>query len=355
MGKIIKYIVIIVVLMAAFFGAGLGLAELKIRYFSPQKTIIVPKNSSDVAAEAEKAESEASPVSEVTEQLAEEAEKTENLKGSTEPDGQSFSFAILGDSQYFNPGNPNGALQKAVRNIKSSNPDLVFAVGDLISSCDNVGECVPKFAQWKKATAPFSGKIYAMQGNHDRTGKDKADEAWNALFNFPKNGPAGFQNMTYSFDRGNSHFVVLDSDKPKENIINDVQRNWLEQDLARNKKTNTFVFFHEPAWPVGAKIGESLDVEGKDRNALWEILVRRRVTAVFSGHEHIYSRKQVNGLYQFVVGNTDSFDHQNANPGAAEYSYVGPHYAIVTVSGKKITVKAYSVDGKLVNSFDFQR
>lgn len=354
MGKIIKYIVIIVVLMAAFFGAGLGLAELKIRYFSPQKTIIVPQNNDNIVTE-EKKEPEISPESQITEQPEEKAANVENIEGSTEPSEQSFSFAILGDSQYFNPANSNGALQRAVRNMKKENPDLVFAVGDMISSCDNVGECVPKFAQWKKATSPFSGKIYVMQGNHDRTGKDKADEAWNASFNFPKNGPAGFQNMTYSFDRGDSHFVVLDSDKPKENIINDVQRNWLEQDLARNKKANTFVFFHEPAWPVGAKIGESLDVEGKDRNALWEILVRRRVTAVFSGHEHIFSRKQVNGLYQFVVGNTDSFDHQNANPGAAEYSYVGQHYAIVTVSGKKITVKAYSVDGKKVDSFDFQR
>ncbi|HLN18949.1 MAG TPA: metallophosphoesterase, partial [Patescibacteria group bacterium] len=254
-----------------------------------------------------------------------------------------------------NLANPNGGLQKAVRNLKKDNPALVFAMGDMISSCDDAGECTPKYSQWKSATSPFSGKIFAMQGNHDRTGKDKADGAWNAAFNFPKNGPNGFQNMAYSFNHGNTHFAVLDSDKPKEHIINGAQRSWLDQDLARNKKENTFVFFHEPAWPVGAKIGESLDVENSERNALWEIIARHRVTAVFSGHEHIFSRKNVNGVYQFVVGNTDSFDHTAPRAGMAEYAFVGLHYAVVSVTGKKINVKVYTVDGKMVNSFDFQK
>jgi len=176
-----------------------------------------------------------------------------------------------------------------------------------------------------------------------------------ASFNFPKNGPAGFQGFTYSFDLKNSHFVVLDSDKPRENMINDTQRSWLEKDLAKNKKENTFVFFHEPAYPVSSKIGESLSVNNKDRNALWDILVRHRVTAVFSGHEHIHSRKNINGVYQFVIGNTQSFNHDAPKPGMAEYSYVGPHFAIVTVDGKKINVKIYKTDGVQINSFDFTK
>lgn len=354
MNKYLKYVSLFVVLTAMFFGAGLGLAEVRVRFFSSQKTVIIPENKT--ALEITEIPDKNVP----TDNLAEEIviPETENIEGATEPVGaqtqNSFSFGILGDSQYFKPGS-NGGLQKAVRNMQKENPDLVLAVGDLVSGCDGGVECVGKYSEWKKATAPFSGRIYAMQGNHDRTGKDKADSAWAASFNFPTNGPAGYAELAYSLDQEDSHFVVLDSEKPKENIINDAQRGWLEQDLAKNKKLNTFVFFHEPAYPVSSKIGESLDVNGGDRNDLWNILVRHKVTAVFSGHEHIFSRKQVNGVYQFVIGNTDSFNHDAPKPGMAEYSYVGQHYAVVTVTGKKKTVKLYTVDGKLLNSFDFQK
>ena len=353
MRKTLRYILLLALLAVASFGAGIGVAEMRLRFFSPQKIVIVPENKK-ASEMAEVPNENISVDSQIEETKLEEVDNIEGSTGPAEAPG-TFSFGILGDSQYFKAGNSAGALQKAVRNMQKENPDLVFSMGDLVSSCDNGGECIPKYAEWKKATAPFSGSIYAMQGNHDRTGKDKADAAWNTSFNFPKNGPGGFQNLVYSFDREDAHFVVLDSEKPKENNINDTQRGWLEQDLARNKKPNTFVFFHEPAYPVGSKIGESLDVNGKERNDLWNIMARHRVTAVFSGHEHIFSRKNINGVYQFVVGNTDSFNHIPAKPGMAEYSYVGDHYAIVTVEGKKKTVKLYTVDGKLINSFDFQK
>jgi len=355
MGKYLRYILLFIVLATIFFGAGIGLAELRLRFFSPQKIIIIPEKKAISAPEkTAKSVSADNPVE--TTSLSE----TENIEGSTEPtnseEQKTFSFAILGDTQYFdNFLNFRSGLRRAVKNIQKENPNLVFAVGDLVNSCDKKDKCQQKFNEWKKATAPFSGHIYAAQGNHDRTGGEKADEAWNASFNFPQNGPDGFRNMVYSFDYDNSHFVVLASDKPKENNINDAQRQWLEQDLAKNKKPNTFVFFHEPAYPVSSKIGESLDVNGGDRNNLWNILVRHRVTAVFSGHEHIFSRKNINGVYQFVVGNTDSFNHEAPKPGIAEYSHVGQHYVIVTVAGKKKTVKLYTVDGKPLNSFDFER
>jgi 3',5'-cyclic AMP phosphodiesterase CpdA len=143
----------------------------------------------------------------------------------------------------------------------------------------------------------------------------------------------------------------LDSDKPKEFLINDIQRTWLDADLARNKNKNIFVFFHEPAYPTNSKIGESLDTNPADRNALWAILKKYKVTAVFSGHEHINSRRKVDGIYQFGFGNTDSFDHLAPKPGMAEYSSVGANYGIVEVVNEQVTVKVFSTNGVLLNSF----
>lgn len=285
--------------------------------------------------------------------LASEDNENENVNEEAESQLENkFVFGIIGDTQYFKEGNSNGGFQKAARNIFSKSPEAVFGIGDIVSSCDGKNnECESKFIAWKTTFGNLSSQVYAVQGNHDRTGREKADEVWQKVFNFPTNGPAGFSELAYSFDKKNSHFVVLDSEKPNENIINLAQRNWLEQDLSRNQKENTFVFFHEPAYPTNSKIGESLDAEPKERDALWEILSRHEVTAVFSGHEHVTSRRNVNGVYQFVFGNTDSFNHLAPRPGMAEYSYVGQVFGIVEVSGKDVTVNTYSIDGKMLNSF----
>lgn len=158
--------------------------------------------------------------------------------------------------------------------------------------------------------------------------------------------------MAYSLDVKNAHLVFLSSDKPEENIINSEQRDWLKKDLQSNSKELTFVFFHEPAYPVSSKIDESLDVNKKDRDALWDLLISEKVTAVFSGHEHIASRKKIKGLYQFVFGNTDSFDHDLPKAGVAEYSYQGKSFGWVEVADKKVTVSTFLVDGKLLNAFE---
>jgi len=164
-----------------------------------------------------------------------------------QPSGEnSFTFAVIGDTQRFSAGNPNGNFQRAVKDIVADNPNLVISTGDLTGTCESYTECVQKHEEWKKIAAPFLSKTYAAMGNHDNVG-NKGVKAWQDVFNFPTNGPSGYSEVTYSFDFKNSHFVFLDSDVPDEHQINEAQRNWLDQDLAKNKKENTFVVFHEPA------------------------------------------------------------------------------------------------------------
>jgi predicted phosphodiesterase len=262
-----------------------------------------------------------------------------------------FSFGILGDTQRssFAPGS---SFYKASQSLKEKNPDFLVAVGDLLSSCDGTSGCQSKMNSWKNVLGSLFSKTYAVMGNHDRTGGNKADQLWQNFFNFPANGPAGFSELAYSLDVKNAHLVFLNSDKPEENKINSEQRDWLKKDLQARSKELTFVFFHEPAYPVSSKIDESLDVNKKDRDALWNLLVDENVTAVFSGHEHIASRKKINGIYQFVFGNTDSFDHDLPKAGVAEYSYRGTSFGWVEIEDKKITVNTFSVDGKLLNAFE---
>jgi len=285
--------------------------------------------------------------------------KTENA--TPNPDN-SFTFAILGDTQYFTAGNPKGNFQKAVSQIKEHNPDLIIAVGDLVSNCKGKSSDAQDYNNWKNILGTFIGKTYAVQGNHDRVKNvDKCDKFWTDTFSFPTNGPEGFAEFAYSLNVKNSHFVFLDSDKPDSHQINKTQREWLEKNLAANKKENTFAIFHEPAYPVSDKKGESLDFDPSQRNALWEILDRHNITAVFNGHEHIVSRRKItsqvssvakNSVYQFVFGNTDSFNHGLPAAGVAEYANQGQgRFGLVRVNGKEITVETYDPNGKLLNTF----
>lgn len=349
MKKIFIIVLTYVLLAAIGFGGGFLGAKQKVARETQKKmaedvSLEIPKEVLENKDEVEK-EDVAEDISSTDSDTSPQASSAQ-IEDETE-----FSFAILGDTQYFKPG-ASGGFQSAVTNIKKLKPDLVFAVGDLVGSCDGTVECEGKLNAWKNILAPASAKPFVTQGNHDRTGGEKAGAAWEKVFNYlPTNGPVGFARFAYSFDRENSHFVVLDSDKPKENDINGKQLDWLEQDLTQNKKTNIFVFFHEPAYPTNSKIGESLDKNPGNRDRLWSILTKHKAKAVFSGHEHIQSRRQANGLYQFGFGNTEAFNHLAPKAGMAEYFHIGQAFGLVEVKGKEITVKTYSVAGNLLNSF----
>jgi 3',5'-cyclic AMP phosphodiesterase CpdA len=277
---------------------------------------------------------------------------------STPPASQNengFSFAVIGDTQYFKIGNPSGNFQTVMKDITKDNPDLLISTGDLTGSCASYAECLAKHNDWKKVVGPLLSKTYATMGNHDNI-NNKGGKAWQDAFDFPTNGPADFSEQVYSFDFKNSHFVVLDSDNPKQHLVNGEQRAWLDQDLSKNKKENVFVVFHEPAYSVSSKIGESLDADPGERDALWQILKKYNVTAVFNGHEHIVSRRKIDNIYQFVFGSTDSFNHDLPAAGVAEYANQGQgRFGVVSVNGKEITVKTYSPDNKELNSFTFSK
>ena len=267
----------------------------------------------------------------------------------------SLAFAVIGDTKSFKAGDPSGNLEKAVASLSKKTFNFAFVMGDLISSCDGGNSCEKKYADWKSVMAPILSKTYEIQGNHDRTGGDAADTIWQKEFDLPTNGPSGFSELTYSFDFGNSHFVVLTSEKPKTNIVNDVQRNWLDQDLTANKKTNTFIFLHEPAFQMSQDKKDALDAKPEERDQFWNILKKHNVTAVFNGHLHMISRKQQDGINQFVIGDTDSTADDIPQKDLTDFGLTGHHYAMVSVNGNSIDVKIYSLDGNLENDYSFSK
>jgi hypothetical protein len=278
-------------------------------------------------------------------------------------DDSTFSFAVIGDSRGSIGNSKHPALKAAANQIAKKTSGPVFPLGDEVNSCYGDAKCIKDFKQWKKMMGKLISRTYPIVGNHDRT-NGKADTTWQNTFSLPQNGPEGFKDLTYSFDYQDAHFVVLDSEKPSMHLIDSSQRDWLDQDLTNNTKKYTFVFYHEPAFAISREVSDSLDFMPSERDALWNILDKHNVTAVFNGHEHLYGRKKIdsgvypaaqNTIYQFTVGNTDVKKADKPKAGLSAYSYTGKSFAIVKVDATNITVNLYTIAGNLINSFSFTK
>ncbi len=343
------------------FGSGITVAQIQLSYFSANhggESSPASSASQDGASQKtnQPADLNASQPNSATPTADIPTDDPQKLNtdnsSSTDNNKTSLSFAVIGDTKTFST-NPNGNLQKAVRSLAKQSFDFAFVMGDLVSSCDGGSSCEKKYESWKNIMAPILSKTYEVVGNHDRTGGNGADAVWQKEFNLPANGPVGFSELTYSFDSGNSHFVVLNSEKPQEHLINDVQRNWLNSDLAANTKENIFVFFHEPAFRMSQDAKDALDANPAERDQLWNILKKYKVTAVFNGHLHMIARKNQDGIEQFVIGDTDSTADDVPQKSLTDFGLTGHYYAIVSVNGKTVDVKIYSLDGNLENDFSF--
>jgi predicted phosphodiesterase len=183
-----------------------------------------------------------------------------------------FSFVVYGD-------NKNGPFnhEKNANLILSKNPHFVIHNGDLV---DN-GKV---YKQWEKLFFTPARKmmsqipLFPSLGNHENHAKHYYD-----FFSLPNN------ERWYSFDYGNAHFVVLDSDiKEKEKEAWDEQLDWLREDLEKNTAVWTFVNFHHTILTAGGNYYDDGRIFRK--NLLHPIFEKYGVDIVLVGHDHNYER-----------------------------------------------------------------
>lgn len=228
----------------------------------------------------------------------------------------SFRFAVLGDRSSMNETEFRLVLEK-VKSLPVQ-PEFILFVGDLIFGYSPSLE----FQRWKEIVSDYYpiSKVFPAFGNHDRD-ETIFSEAFSHL---PNDQLPGYQRTVYYFDVENTRFIVLNSDRKDQNnnyIIGCDQRRWLEDLLKNNDKTHTFVLFHVPAFPIGQHYGDSLHINQKEKDALWQILDKYGVSAVFVGHEHNYNRRLIdysfssnnsifnNFIYQLTIGVSGSYRH----------------------------------------------
>jgi predicted phosphodiesterase len=190
-----------------------------------------------------------------------------------------FTFVVYGDTQEQLPMFTQLDRHKIVADRIAAENDISFILhcGDLVGDADNPEEWNRFFEAARFALAKTP--IFPVLGNHENNSSDYYD--------------AFGVSQWYSFDCGNTHFAMLDS-----NSLTAIQAEWLTEDLSDDTDWKFAVFHHPPYSSANYHWGGWLDL----RTAWEPVFVANDVNAVFNGHVHVYERYYENGIHYAVLG-----------------------------------------------------
>lgn len=246
----------------------------------------------------------------------------------TGTDTKEFSFIVFGDFRPSRRDIPyHEAFLKIMREIEMINPDFAVSTGDAYYGYGGSFQRFKNEIEYFEAIARrLSTPFFNVIGNHELGGGGKREDYIRERFG----------NLYGSFDFGNSHFIILNTEeKGKEGMIMGEQLEWLKKDLENNKEaTNIFVFMHRPMYSIidpDLVFGKSFR-DRENRNYLHSLFKRFKVKAVFAGHEHLYSETIIDGIRYVVTGGGGSPLYQSPKGGGFF------HYIIVNVRGDDVTL-----------------
>ncbi len=233
-----------------------------------------------------------------------------------------FSFWSIGDMY---PGPQQAEVYEGFKKFRKDKfTNLFLTVGDNVY-CGGTEECFQTnfFDVYQNGYILQQAGFFPSTGNHDYDGFNKeADNPNLAYFNsfiLPSNGELGGlpsnSEAYYSYDYGNVHFVVLESfangkDGKRLFEANNIQLNWLKDDLAKNKQDWTIVYFHYPLYTKGSYDSDSNPDLIKLRETLAPIFDQFKVDVVLTGHSHTMERSKPT-LKQYGLSSTfDPAVHQ---------------------------------------------
>ncbi len=249
-----------------------------------------------------------------------------------------FTFVVFGDNRPASPDLPMpDVFRQIIGEVRRLHPAFVITTGDLIYGSVKDQSLVQKeYDEVLPLVRTLGVPTYFATGNHEIRGV-AANEAL-----YRRNVS---DRLYYSFNYGNTHFVVLDTDVVgQDHRVMGAQLAWLERDLARvqGRVRHIFVFEHQQPYPVSLHIGSSLDVYPADRDRFQAVLEKYHVEALITGHEHLYDTSVHGGVREIIAGGAGAPLYPSSRGGSFH------HYLIITVEGDRTfisVVKPGSVFG----------
>jgi hypothetical protein len=277
----------------------------------------------------------------------------------TEPieDEKPFTFLYTTDSQASNVAG-NKIYGDLLTNALKAYPESRFILhgGDIVDDA-------ALMSQWEGffgATEGIFAKtpIHAVLGNHDVYGE--GENLFKSFFENPENGPEGQKEWVYSFDYGDVHFVMLNSETDSEGMK--AQTEWLKEDMNNTDKKWKVVMFHRAPY-------ESNPLRGTDatRTHFAPVIEELEIDLALVGHDHVYARTHAMKAGQpveagegtvYVIGGSSGPKFYPEEPyDYFDYVYGEDKqlYTAVHVEDDKLIIEAKNIDGELVDQFELKK
>lgn len=206
----------------------------------------------------------------------------------SDPENDKTEFIVISDVQASNETN----FQKAAVVMKKAtetmpNHEFIVNLGDFVNDCTN--------EEWDSffrnfAFANMNTTMVPVAGNHE------GNLQWNKFNNMFNIGAAKGSVTTtgcyYSFDWGDAHFAVLNSNDMYP--MSQQQLNWLKNDMRASDAQWKILLMHRAVYSAGKNINKPDTIIM--REVLIPVIDELGIDVVFAGHDHMYFRtKQVKG------------------------------------------------------------
>jgi hypothetical protein len=267
-------------------------------------------------------------------------------------DDSAFAYVVMGDNRTY-PERFKKLTQKAF----AERPNFVLNVGDVVSNGNNKDQWITEYLS---PAAELMKRVptYVAIGNHER----------NASWFYRYSSYPSPENY-YSFDYGNAHFTIIDSNadlSPKSK-----QLMWIKKDLAASKAKWKFVAHHHPPFSSDkddyGNTDYSLSRRGDPRvQSLISIYEKYGVDVVWCGHIHDYERTWP--IRDGAVDQNNGVIYIQAGGGGAPLEEFAPtrswftakvlrnwQYCLVTIHAGTFRMMAYDINGNMYDYLELKK
>ena len=223
-------------------------------------------------------------------------------KSSDPPLGEKlFSFAVIADT-HLNQGEEecnspfevnrlaNGRMRFVVQDLNMREIAFAINLGDLVHPVPAIPHLYDAAAnRFHEQVSDLVHDIHLVPGNHDVGDKPIVwGPAATVSEEFLGLWKEYFGESFYSFDHGETHFIVLNAQIINTGLAAEAeQRTWLEGDLVANRRKRLFVNIHYPPYLTHPDEDEHYDnIAEPGRSWLLGLLEAYGVEALFAGHIH---------------------------------------------------------------------
>ena len=163
----------------------------------------------------------------------------------------------------------------------------------------------------------------------------------------------------YSFDYGNTHFIILDTSITALYYPGSAQYNWLVDDLSSHAAGDAkwrIVFVYRPPYSQG---GNNSNYDGEVNTRIWLVPIFEKlgVDLVLSGHTHNYERGELNGItYIITGGGGGKLDHFEQNWDFMNKYAAVHHGCVIEVDGDALKIKSIETEsGKIIDEWSLDK